>query len=175
MTFPTLTLTSDMIWRTTDLDCMVAEEIFGWRWYAYDGGHYRGVMDGGKGRDGYVEARVRAFMSPKTAKDKDWKHLNVTECTPDEIKTLPIAYSYYPPRIEHASGQHGAVAKMEAVLKKRKIHRRYCELLAEIVGCESLKTAWKLLYATCEQKCIAALSAVDSKYIQRVEDTEATP
>jgi hypothetical protein len=78
-----------------DLDAAVAVALFGWRWYAFDGGHYSNSMDGGK-RGTYKDARVRHFWEPLSEDYLAQSNCNARECTAEDM-ALPIAYKYSPP------------------------------------------------------------------------------
>lgn len=75
-----------------ELDALIAQKLFGWMWWSFDGGHYSESMDGGK-RGHYQHARVRDFFAPwqDSLHADRWRAVNIAECTEAEM-SLPIRY-----------------------------------------------------------------------------------
>ena len=154
------TIEAGDMWQTTDLDHAVAEELFGWKWMAFKGIPIRDAP-------GYPEkCRVRRFISPESLKNKRWKEYfaetNGAPATGEE----PLSYCYCssrgPEMVPHFSGHADAVREMEDEINRRGLWDKYADALAAQVG----GSPKNLMRAKCEDKCIAALVAVGSKYIR---------
>lgn len=149
-----MAIPKDSMWQTTALDEAVAEELFGWEWLAFEGVPVRGTP-------GYPnKCRVRQFVPPKKERHKSWN-----ECAKaDGSEPLSYRYcsSYGPDCVPHFSGHEDAVLAMEKEIHRRKLWDDYQGFLAAQIGSDK---SHKLRFATCEQKCIAALAAVGSKYV----------
>jgi len=159
------------MWQTTSLDRAIAEELFGWKWWSWVGIPIRGTP-------GYpTKTRVRQFVSPEQLADKRWeKFLEASEGAPatgDE----PLDYSYCSSQggewVPHFSGHLNACAEMESELEKRGLAESYLEHLRNYIeqvdGSEP--TANRIHRAQPQERCMAALAAVGSKYI-KVEQVE---
>lgn len=155
------------IWQTTAMDEAVAEELFGWKWLAFTCRPTRSHPEYPK------EMRVRRFYPPVESLGKQWaayfKEHPHEPATGDE----PLSYCYCssngPHMVPHFSGHEDAILQMEKELHRRKLWDDYQGFLAARVRSDD--TA-KLRFASCEDKCIAALAAVGSKYVT-AEDHES--
>jgi len=130
------------------LSAAVAEEFFGWRWWSFVGIPTRD-------HPGYpAKCRVRQFLPPQSLANKRWiaffDGADGRGATGDE----PLAYTYC-----SAAGPDcfpsfsSGVATLEKELNKRGLLKKYHDILA------------RMMHASCEQRCIAALAAADSKYV----------
>lgn len=160
------------IWQTSDLDYCIAEELFGWRWLAYMGRPTRSHPDYPK------EMRVRRFYPPmkdmgsKIVREQWEEHF---QQVPHEPATgdEPLCYSYCSSngshRIPHFSGHWEAVRKMEIEIERRGLFEEYEKWIAGRVGAISeegeITDRKKVRAAGCEERCIAALATVGSKYV----------
>jgi hypothetical protein len=145
------------IWQTTSLDCLVAQELFGWKWLAYQGTPV-------KGTPGYPKHQtIRRFFPPDIMQQEAWhKHFQKLGGVSDASGNEPLDYSYCssngPHDVPHFSGHESAVRQMETELLRRGLLKRYQESIAEVTDEE---------LPSCEDRCIAALIAIGSKYVTR--------
>lgn len=159
------------IWKTTDLDRYVAEELFGWKWIAFHGHPIRG-----RERCTPPKCKVRQFFPPDIFKNERWKeHFENSQWAPatgDE----PLAYCYCssmgPHTVPHFSGHEHDCVAMEKEIRKRKLWKEYRECLAGQIGSDDEE---RLHFANCESRCIAALAAVGSKYVFPDESNDQGP
>ena len=148
------------------LSAAVAEEFFGWRWMSFVGIPTRD-------HPGYpAKCRVRQFMSPKSLANKRWiaffDGADGRGATGDE----PLAYTYCsaagPDCFPSFSSDVVATLELEKELNKRGLLKEYHDILVKQVGAKrpggSIDIA-RMMHASCEQRCIAALAAADSKYV----------
>lgn len=155
-------LNSEQFWQTTPLDFAIAEEFFGWRWLTHVGIPTRSAPN-------YPEKRpVRRFFPPDSELNKQWfAHFERVPHEPSKGDE-PLCYCYCssngPHLVPHFSGHANAIQKLEAEIERRGIMDDYLGQLAAQAGCEVEETA-KLMRATCEQRCIAALAVIGSKYV----------
>lgn len=148
------------ILKKTNLDYAVAEEFFGWRWLTFFGRPERGTP-------GYpAECQVRRFFPPEKELHKSWLNWFKENPTAPATGDEPLDYSYCssngPHPVPFVTGDFNAVHEMEKEIDRRKRWKRYQEILAG--QCR------KPHLAKPEDRCIAALAAVGSKYV-----TQETP
>ena len=151
--------------QSTDLDYLVAMELFGWRWLAWHGRPTHSAPDYPR------ERMVRRFFPPDSELDPSWmdyfKEVSHVPATGDE----PLAYCYCSSRgphpVPHFSSDDGAIRDMEKEIHKRGLWNKYQEAIAAQVGPDS----YAIASAAPAFKCAAALIAVGSKYVtvERVE------
>lgn len=159
------------MWQTTSLDCAVAEELFGWKWLAFNGRPTTSHPEYRTRKD----IRVRRFFPPVESLGKQWqeyfKEVPHEPANGDE----PLCYSYCssngPHMVPHFSGHESAVKDMEQEIHRRGLWAEYREHLKAQIGKEDDAS---LNFADCESKCIAALAAVGSKYVTSEPPTDNT-
>jgi hypothetical protein len=162
---------SIQIIKVTRLDYAIAEEFFGWRWLATFGRPVRSHPEYPK------EMSVRRFFPPAAKLGKNWERYFANEPHTEATGDEPLDYCY-----ESSSGPHMiptySTTEDDALLvvreiKKRRLFAKWLNELQAIVGSDKTE---RWYFATPEHKCIAALAAIDSKYIQRAVEAEgATP
>jgi hypothetical protein len=152
-----------VFWQTSDLDYLIAEEIFGWKWLAYIGIPVRGTP-------GYPQTcRVRRFFPPETLSQESYEKWAVEHEAGPATGAEPLDYAYCsscgPAPVPHFSGHAEAARMLEKELHKRgrTIWERYLSALAECV-----EDGEPLQLASCDAKCLAALVAIDSPNVRRV-------
>ena len=176
----TIKINASQMWQTTKLDEAIAEEFFGWRWLAANGIPVRGT-------EGYPnKVMCRRFFPPddKLASSASGKRqwAEYFEETPHVPATgdEPLDYCYCssngPHRVPHFSGHWDAIRELEVEIDRRKLWNDYESRLATICDAwakDGIINQRKLRKATCEQRCVAALAAIGSKYIKFEPAVEA--
>lgn len=150
----------------TKLDYAVAEDLFGWEWLAYRSRPTRNHPD--YYTENATNVLVRRFFPPLRSLDSIWAVWRENKQPVPAKGDEPLAYCYESSAGPHPVPQYSSDFGSGLVLKeikRRRIVRRFAAELQASVGSNKIE---KLLFATPEQKCIAALAAVDSKHIQRV-------
>ena len=175
----TIKINASQMWQTTKLDEAIAEEFFGWRWLAYSGRPMRGHPDYHK------EIRVRRFYPPlesikSKSVRKQWEDYFARVPHEQASGEEPLCYSYCssngPHRVPHFSGHWDAIRELEVEIDRRKLWNDYESRLATICDAwakDGIINQRKLRKATCEQRCVAALAAIGSKYIKFEPAVEA--
>jgi len=156
------------IWKTSDLDYCVAEELFGWKWLAYLGIPVRDTP-------GYPnKVLVRQFFSPGIEANKHWldyfahKGGGFQPATGDEPLSYRYCSSQGPEMVPYFSGHQEAMRAMEEELDRRNLFDDYQKHIAAQLRClndDETFDVKKVRNADCETRCIAALAAVGSKYV----------
>lgn len=160
------TIDAKSMWQTSDLDYYVAEVFFGWRWLAFNDIPVRGTP-------GYpAECRVRRFYPPddelaeSERGKRRWAEYFAERPHEPANGDEPLDYCYCssngPHCVPHFSGHADACQELEREIRKRGLWSRYMEILAVQIGSTDDPD---LYLAPCDQKCIAALAAVGSKYV----------
>lgn len=148
------------IWQETELDRIIAHEFFGWRWLAFNGIPIRDTP-------GYPnETRVRQFFPPRESLGKQWQRWfaqsgEVTEADGTEPLSYRYCSSMGPHIVPHFSGHDNEFPQVADELKKRGKWGAFVLHLGKITG-NSLS---KMMDATPEEKCLAALAAIESKFV----------
>lgn len=162
------------IWQITELDRMVAEEFFGWRWMAFIGTPTRSHPDYPK------PVRVRQFMSPEGLASERWLEYWRKHDGAPAYGNEPLSYRYCssmgPAQVPHFSGNWNAIADLEQELRGRELWNDYRQQLwSQVVGSEGLDgiDEGRLAAAGHKARCIAALAVVGSKFAAP-EPCEAT-
>lgn len=161
-------------WKTTAVDHAIAEEFFGWKWMSFMGTPTREA-------EGYPEKRrVREFMSPEQLANPQWKDFFLANEGSESIPADddPLSYRYCssvgPAMVPHFTGHASAIADLEREIRRRGLWTGYRKVLwAQITdGSEDEIDEEKLADAGHEDRCIAAIALIGSRYI--VTPTEVT-
>lgn len=155
------------MWKATSLDFAVAEELFGWKWWSYFGRPVRSHPEYPK------EMRVRRFYPPLESLCDQWQdHFKRNPHEP-AIGDEPLCYSYEsmngPHDVPHFSGHRDACEDMEREIAKRGLFEKYFDFLAQQTRAKRQNgtiNEKKRHFAKCEDRCLAALATVGSKYVQ---------
>lgn len=157
------------IYTTTNLDRFIAEELFGWKWMAYDG---KPMINHPQYREGDI--RVREFFSPESLKNKRWQEYwgekNGAEATGDEPLSYRYCSSYGPAMVPRYSSSRDDAFEMEREIRRRKLWPKYETILAQ--QCRAMRKNGTINYermhfASLTNRCLAALAVVGSKYIEQ--------
>lgn len=154
------------MWQTTDVDYAIAEEFFGWKWLSFLGTPMRDHPDYVTSRNGNEHIRVRQFFSPEALKSKRWKEYFVAHDAKPATGEEPLSYAYCssagPAMVPHYSGDFNDCRKMEDEIRRRELFETYHEMLMCQVGIEDES----IHFASCEDRCLAALATIGSKYVR---------
>lgn len=157
------------------LDMAIAEELFGWKWLAFTGIPTRGTP-------GYpANMKVRRFFPPEALTHDQWNEYfhEIGGYEPATGKE-PLDYCYCSSSGPHAvpwfSGDLGEARNIEHEIEKRGLLDLYEGfLMAQVLGrgfdaVNEKIDSRRLRKATPEQICMAALSALGSKYVTQLDE-----
>ena len=143
-------------WQTTDVDCAIAEEFFGWKWMAFDAASHP---------QSDPPQIVRRFMFPDQLESPEWieffreQHGHPADGT-ESIDDTALT------NVPHFSGHEIEIAHVERELRWRHLWHEYRDQLWAQIGGTGPIDESRLADAGCEDRCIAALAVVGSKFVK---------
>lgn len=159
-----LTIKASDVWQTTELDRLIAAEFFGWRWLAFTG---RPTREHPEYRtENADKILVRQFFPPRKTMHKNWDRWFAENPTQPATGEEPLSYCYCsshgPHMVPHFSGHDHEFRAVIEELEQRRKFDEYLKHLGNIVGSDKPN---KIFRAKPEERCIAALAAIGSKYV----------
>lgn len=157
--------------KPSDLDFVIACELFGWKWMAYHGIPIKGTA-------GYpAKCRVRQCFPKESQENTDWQQYLATWEGAPATGEEPLAYAYCssqgPAMPLPYSSSLDSARLIEQELEKRGQLVHY--LLNLCLDVNRGGMAMHVLKATPEQRCLAALKTIGSSYVHPEPAQEPPP